>query len=70
MKLSRKDLRELATALNAKIVNVGYKLPLRCCKDVVKLGYNYGIYGWNWDAYLIDGVIYCYGYRNLIGERL
>lgn len=69
MKLTRNELITLANALDAKIVNVGYKLPLRCRMEGVKLGYNSGIYGWNWDAYLVDGVIYCYGYRNLIGER-
>ena len=32
--------------------------------------YNAGKYGWNWDAYYINGVILINGYRNMIGERV
>lgn len=32
--------------------------------------YNAGKYGWNWDAYYINGVILISGYRNMIGERV
>lgn len=32
--------------------------------------YNAGKYGWNWDAYYINGVILIAGYRNMIGERV
>lgn len=32
--------------------------------------YNAGKYGWNWDAYYINGVILIDGYRNMIGSRI
>lgn len=31
-------------------------------------GYNSGIYGWNWNAFIINGVVFCCGYRNLPGS--
>ena len=31
--------------------------------------YGAGVYGWNWDAYTIDGLIICTGYRDLVGVR-
>ena len=31
--------------------------------------YTCGVYGWNFDAYDIDGVLITTGYRNLLGER-
>lgn len=34
-----------------------------------KLCYTAGVYGWNFDAYQIDGVLITTGYRNLIGKR-
>lgn len=35
---------------------------------IARSGYNSGIYGWNWDAYVINGVVFCCGYRNLPGS--
>lgn len=32
-----------------------------------RIGYNSGVYGWNWDAHLIHEVVFCNGYRNLPG---
>lgn len=31
-------------------------------------GYNAGVYGWNFDAYYINDVIICTGYRNMPGK--
>lgn len=70
MKLTRKELQELATALDAKIVRASYgHLPFNSYTEGVKLGYNTGVYGWNWDAFYFNGIVYCYGYRNLIGDE-
>lgn len=33
-------------------------------KNCVNLGYNAGIYGWNWTLYLTDKALYIDGYRN------
>lgn len=35
---------------------------------VSRSGSNSGIYGWNWDAFIINGVVFCSGYRNLPGS--
>lgn len=32
--------------------------------------YNAGVYGWNFDAYSLYGVVVVIGYRNLLGEPL
>ena len=32
--------------------------------------YNAGTYGWNWDAYEINGVVIVKGYRNRLGEKI
>lgn len=35
-----------------------------------KLGYNAGVYGWNYDAYKIDDIIIATGYRTPKGKRI
>lgn len=56
------------------VYKMGYpvvKLPARAMQSLLygieRIGYNSGIYGWNWDAYFIHGVVFCEGYRNLPG---
>lgn len=48
------------------------KLPANAIRHLTILlprnGYNIGIYGWNWDAYIVNGVVFCTGYRNLPGS--
>ena len=34
--------------------------PFACCS---------GVYGWNFDAYEVDGVLICTGYRGMIGKQ-
>ena len=79
IKLTRKDVAE---TYGTKTRSVGYcelqkTLSVREARGMVtKLGYNSGIYGWNWTAYLIKGtekredVILVTGYRNLVGKRI
>lgn len=78
-KLTRKDVAE---TYGTKTRCVGYcelQKTLTVLEErglVTKLGYNSGIYGWNWTAYLIKGtdkredVILVTGYRNLEGKRI
>lgn len=63
-KLTRKDVQ-----------NMGYpvvKLPAGAVHYLMfgidRIGYNSGIYGWNWDAYFIHGVVFCSGSRNTPGS--
>lgn len=38
--------------------------------DVRPFAYTCGVYGWNFDAYEVGGVLLCAGYRGMIGPRL
>ena len=79
IKLTRKDVAE---TYGTKTRSVGYcelqktLSVLEARGMVTKLGYNSGLYGWNWTAYLIKGtekredVILVTGYRNLAGKRI
>lgn len=79
IKLTRKDVAE---TYGTKTRSVGYcelqrtLTVLEARGAVTKLGYNSGLYGWNWTAYLINGgdgkedVILVTGYRNLVGQRI
>ena len=79
IKLTRKDVSE---TYGTKTRSVGYcelqkTLTVLEARGVVtELGYNSGLYGWNWTAYLIKGtdkredVILVTGYRNLVGKRI
>lgn len=33
------------------------------------LAYTSGVYGWNYDVYMLDGLTICTGYRNMLGEK-
>lgn len=35
-----------------------------------KVGYNSGVYGWNFSVYRVGSVAIVSGYRNLIGEPI
>ena len=79
IKLTRKDVAE---TYGTKTRSVGYcelqrtLTVLEARGLVTKLGYNSGIFGWNWAAYLIKGtdkrenVILVTGYRNLVGKMI
>ena len=63
-----------ATNTNNKIIKVGYCQAWHLLKGVEPIGYNSGVYGWNWDLYEIthtktgEGLTICTGYRSTIGE--
>lgn len=67
-KLTIKDLRRFYN--NSKHFKRGY-----CCEqnsgkskyDLLELGYNRGVYGWNWTLYLDTetDTLYCSNYRNV-----
>ena len=60
-----------------RIIRVGYCDLQYVCKSypAFEIGYNSGVYGWNWTAYELrhsDGrtVAICTGYRSLTGENV
>lgn len=71
MKATRQQLKDFAKTFNLPLYRVSYGyLPFRENQPgVVEVAYNYGVYGWNWTAYIYEGAIYCYGYRNLVGDK-
>lgn len=65
--LTRKDINKKYT----KVFRVGYCDLQHLLREFKNVGYNDGIYGWNWNAYEIDNdTCIVTGYRNLTGERL
>ena len=53
----------------ARILNLGGAC-INLLRYETPFAYNAGKYGWNWDAYEVNGVILIAGYRNMIGERV
>lgn len=48
------------------IVSVGYCGAHALMNGMERIGYNKGIYGWNWDAYeLAEDTVLITGYRNI-----
>lgn len=65
-KLTRKDLKFF------KVFNTGYGTIQNIARSelVEKLGYNCGLYGWNWTAYRVKGTntVLLDSYRNGLAE--
>lgn len=55
---------------SAAVYYVGYCDLYDLLMSFDRIGYNAGLYGWNWNAYQIS--MYCIntGYRNLTGKRI
>ena len=50
---------------------VGYCDLQSLLSDDIKIGYNSGVYGWNWSAYAINWeTVINTGYRNMTGRRI
>lgn len=64
VKMTRKD----AYRYGYPIVKLPHCAIKHLTTFVSRSGYNSGIYGWNWDAFIINGVVFCCGYRNLPGS--
>lgn len=62
--MKTKTTRKYMNALyNGKIFSVGSWGAQNLLYGVEPSAYNSGVYGWNCDYYLIDGVCICTGYR-------
>lgn len=51
-----------------RIVSAGYCDLYYLLLCIEPFAYTSGIYGWNFDAYEIDGLTVCTGYRNMPGR--
>lgn len=66
MKLTRNDVRRMFT----KIYELGYCEYQNELNKFKKIGYNSGLYGWNYDVYMIDyDTCIVTGYRPF-GEKI
>lgn len=67
IEMTRKQLRNMFK----RVFYVGYCDLQYLLSAEMKIGYNAGVYGWNWSAYAInwDTAINT-GYRNMTGRRI
>lgn len=68
--MTRRELREYAARVGKPLYCVPYATTQTLDRYAVKIGYNSGVYGWNWDAYEYPNMVLCTGYRNLTGTDL
>ena len=67
--MKRKVTRNELYRWSKKIIAIGYCNANNLLYPENSIGYNAGVYGWNYDAYYVDGTIITTGYRP-IGERV
>lgn len=66
--MTRKELNRIRSQVNT--VKTGYcnfsNLPYKEKAKYIEIGSNYGVYGWNWTAYLNtnNSILIIDGYRN------
>lgn len=64
IKATRKSIVESST----RVVSAGYCDLQNLLINHSPIAYNAGVYGWNFDAYEIDDLTICTGYRNMPGK--
>lgn len=68
--MTKELVRSFARAVGKPIFYAGYcDLQHITCRWE-RIGYNSGIYGWNWDCFSFPDFVLVTGYRNLFGTRL
>lgn len=66
---TKKLTRTTVQALSNKHIRLGYCEASYLLRPLERIGYNSGVYGWNYDAFLYRGVVITTGYRGMIGNR-
>ena len=66
--MTRNELNEFGTVYKLGYCEAETVIRCLCLRgQAIKVGYNYGYYGWNWDGYIIvdngDRAVVCTGYR-------
>lgn len=54
----------------AHILKIGYCGAQYLLTGQEARAYNCGVYGWNYDVYVVDGVAICMGYRGMPGRSV
>ena len=65
LKLTNKDVIGFHTA----VVNVPYCGLQYLTRYIGEIGYNHGVYGWNWTCYSLRGQAIVTGYRDFISTK-
>ena len=63
-----KTTRKAITNNYPNIVSVGYCDLYHLLSVTEPIAYTCGVYGWNFDLYVIDDLAICTGYRNMPGR--
>ena len=64
-KTTAREIREQG----GRIVMAGYCDLQFLLKDTEPVAYTCGVYGWNFDVYIVNGLTICTGYRGMVGRR-
>ena len=67
--MKKKITRQFINSFFSNVIKVGYCDLHYLLSYEQAFGYNAGVFGWNWDAYNLYGVIIVTGYRNLVGRQ-
>lgn len=69
-RMTRNDVRSFARAVGKPIFYTGYCELQSLVFRWEKIGYNSGVYGWNWDCYNFPDFVLVTGYRNQCGTKM
>ena len=69
-RMSRNDVRSFARAVGKPVFYTGYYELQSLVSRWEKIGYNSGVYGWNWDCYNFPDFVLVTGYRNQCGTKM
>ena len=65
-----KTTRSTVRAMFPRCFRVGYCDLQSLLHYEEPIAYNFGVYGWNFDVYNVDGVAITTGYRNMCGDNI
>lgn len=65
--MKKKMTRADAQRLGYPVLRVGADALQHLLNNHEPVGYNAGVYGWNWDVYVVYNVVIIAGHRNLPG---
>lgn len=55
----------------SKVLRIGFCDLQDLTAYCKKIGYNSGVYGWNWDAFILNyDIAICTGYRSMTGDNI
>lgn len=67
--MKKKTTKQFINSFFSNVIKVSYCDLQYLLSYEQPFGYNDGVFGWNWDAYNLYGVIIVTGYRNLVGKQ-